>query len=38
LTALSVCQSVEYLLVTAIDESGRHHDWIDKFMQKYDIE
>lgn len=25
-------------LVSAIDESGRHHDWIDEFKQKYGIE
>jgi len=29
---------VEYQLVNAIDESGRHHDWIDEFKQKYGIE
>lgn len=25
-------------LASAIDESGRHHDWIDEFKQKYGIE
>ena len=25
-------------LVNAIDESGRHHDWIEEFKQKYGIE
>jgi hypothetical protein len=25
-------------LVNAIDESGRHHDWIDEFKSKYGIE
>ena len=24
-------------LVSAIDESGRHYDWIDEFKQKYGI-
>jgi hypothetical protein len=24
-------------LVSAIDESGRHHDWIDEFKKKYGI-
>ncbi len=25
-------------LVNKIDKSGRHHDWIDEFRQKYGIE